>query len=129
FENKLQLIGIDMPESWPHGDKFTMTLWFKVLQRPTLNYKILMHFDGPGVRFQGDHDPIQGRCGTTFWQPGDIIADTFEVQAGELTNPRGTYEVYTGFFTGGGGQWKNMKVVEGPHGNDDRVPLGQFVVR
>jgi hypothetical protein len=129
FENKIQLIGIDMPDSAPHGDKFKMTLWFKVLARPTMNYKILLHFDGAGVRFQGDHDPIGGRCGTTFWQPGDIIADTVEVEAGQITHPRGPYDVYTGFFTGGSGQWKNMNVVEGPKGPDNRVPIGKFMVR
>jgi hypothetical protein len=129
FDNKIELLGIDMPQQASHGDKFRMTLWFRVLARPTMNYKILVHFDGAGVRFQGDHDPIGGRCGTTFWQAGDIIADTFEVEAGQITHPRGPYDVYTGFFTGGSGQWKNMPVVEGPKDNVNRVPIGKFFVR
>lgn len=129
FEEKIELIGVDMPDAVEHGDKFKMTLWFKVLERPTTNYKILLHFDGIGARFQGDHEPIEGRCGTTYWQPGDYVRDEVWVTAGEMTNPRGTYEVYTGFFTGGGGQWKNMNVVSGPKGADNRVPLGKIRVR
>jgi hypothetical protein len=89
---------------------------------------IFVHVDGAGVRFQGDHFPIGNRCGTTFWQAGDIVADTFEVQAGALTDPRGSYDVYMGFFTGGAGQWKNMEVKTPEHDNNNRVPLGRFLV-
>ena len=63
FDGKIELIGADMPERVSHGDMFEITLYFRVLQKPTQNYKILAHFDGKGVRFQGDHDPISGRCG------------------------------------------------------------------
>lgn len=129
FDNKIELIGVDMPDRVEHGDKFKLTLWFHVLQKIPTNYKIFVHFDGSGVRFQGDHDPIGGRCGTSFWQVGDYVADTVEVTAGELTHPRGTYTGHIGFFTGGGGQWKNMPVVQGEKDGNNRVPIGPVRVR
>ena len=89
-----------------------------------------MHFDptSGGARFQGDHDPIGGRCPTSQWEPGDIVKDTFEVVAGEATHGKGTYQVYTGLFTGSLGLWKNMKVLSEPRGPDDRVPIGAIQV-
>jgi hypothetical protein len=124
FEGKIQLLGVDMPDTVAKGERFPLTLWFKVLEKPGTNYKIFLHFDGTGVRFQGDHEPIKGRCGTSYWQPGDIIQDTYEVTAGELTHPRGSYNVWAGFFTGSSGSWKNMTVLGENHDTNNRVNLG-----
>ncbi len=129
FENKIELVGYDAPDAATHGDTFQMTFYFKVLERPTQNYKIFVHFDGVGVRFQADHDPISGRCGTTYWQAGDYVTDTFEVKAGELTHPRGPYSIYTGFFNGGSGQWQNMTVTSGNGDPNNRVTVGSIRVK
>jgi 4-amino-4-deoxy-L-arabinose transferase-like glycosyltransferase len=129
FDGKIELIGADLPDVVSHGDMFEITLYFRVVQKPTQNYKILAHFDGKGVRFQGDHDPIGGRCGTTFWQTGDYIVDRFSVKAGEITHPTGPYSVWVGFFTGGAGQWKNMPITSGNGGADNRFNLGTIRVR
>ncbi len=128
WEDTVDLLGVDMPERARKGETFTMTLWFRVKKRFSSAQQLLMHFDHSGspVRFQADHHPKS--CSTTYWQPGDIVSDTFEVKAGELTHPRGTYTVYTGFFTGGGGIWKNMTVTAGNHLTDNRVPLGTIRV-
>jgi 4-amino-4-deoxy-L-arabinose transferase-like glycosyltransferase len=127
FEDTLELIGVDLPERAGHGDTIQVTVWLRVKKRPTANYKAFLHFDGPGVRFQGDHDQ-PGVCPTTSWQPGDIIADTTDVVAGELTHPRGTYTLWLGFFTGGNGVYKNMKVSAGEHDPNDRVNAGTIRV-
>jgi hypothetical protein len=66
------------------------------------------------LRFNGDHEPINGRCQTSTWQPGDYIVDTFTLRAGGGTFPAGPYEVWTGFFTGSNPNWKNMAVSEAP---------------
>ncbi len=126
FEGTLQLIGVDMPDQVGKGDHFKMTLWYKVLKRPTQNYQVFVHFDGPGLRFQGDHAPAE--CQTTSWLPNDIVADTFDVEAGSITYPRATYSTYSGFFTGGSGVYKNMTVTSADHDSNNRVPLGTIVV-
>ena len=129
FDGKIELIGVDLPAKVSHGDKFQMTLYFKVLQKPPQNYKIFAHFDGRGVRFQGDHDPIEGRCATTYWQAGDYIVDTFSVTAGELTHPTGPYSVWIGFFTGSAGQWRNMPITSGNGDSNNRFNVGTVVVK
>src|SRR5262249_2622006 len=107
FEDTIELIGADMPARVGKGSSFKVTLWLKIKKRPTANYKVFAHFDGGGpVRFQGDHDQ-PGVCPTSTWMPGDIVSDTFDVSAGEMTSPRGEYTAWIGFFTGGSGQYKN----------------------
>jgi len=129
WDNKLQLIGYTMPRAVSARSKFEMTLYFKVLEPVSGAWKIFLHFDGRGQRFQGDHDPIDGRCATSFWQKGDYIVDTFTVEAGDITFAAGDYAAKLGFFTGTSPNWKNMKVSAAPDGaadDADRVTIGSI---
>ena len=128
FDNKIELIGVDMPRSVGRGDSFTMKLYFKVLKPIGGSWKLFIHFDGGSLRFQGDHDPINGRCGTTFWQEGDYIVDTFEVEAGDMTYAKTDYRAWIGFFYGSSGNWKNMPVVSAEKDDNNRVPVGVIQV-
>jgi 4-amino-4-deoxy-L-arabinose transferase-like glycosyltransferase len=128
WEDTVELLGVDMPESVEKGDRFKVTLWFKVKKRFAQSQQIFMHFDGAGVRFQGDHFPVA--CNTQFWQPGDIVSDTHTVTAApDITHPRTTYTLNMGFFTGSFGSWKNMTVVQGNRDGNNRVPVGTIRVR
>jgi hypothetical protein len=129
FEDTVDLIGVDMPAEVGKGDKFKVTLWFRVKKRFSDSKQIFMHFDhGTGVRFNGDHWPTP--CATTYWQPGDIIAETYTVTAApDLTNPKGAYNLHMGFFTGGGGSYKNMIVLSSNKDSMNRVPLGTLMVK
>jgi hypothetical protein len=87
-----------------------------------------VHFD-KGVRFQGDHWPVNNVCGTQYWQAGDYVTDTFEVTAGDTFSPKGTYDVFMGLFTGGGGNWRNMTVTTGNADKNNRVKIGTLELR
>jgi hypothetical protein len=123
YDNKVELIGYTMPPRVALRDRFQMTLYFKVLAPVKGQWKIFVHFDPRGgpARFVGDHEPIRGRCKTSDWQAGDYVVDTFEVEAGDITMPTGTYDVRVGFFTGTSPNWKNMKVSKSPPGTADEV--------
>ena len=119
-----------MPKRVERGQKFTVTMFYKVLQPVGGNWRVLFHFDG-GLRFNGDHEPIKGRCQTATWQPGDYIVDSHVVTAGGSAFAPGTYEVWTGFFTGSNPNWKNMPVSEAPadmRDNADRVKITTIVL-
>jgi len=125
WDGRIQLLGWDMPKTVSRGSKFTVKMFYKVLQPVGGTWKVLFHFDGP-LRFNGDHDPINGRCQTSTWQPGDFIIDTYTVMAGGGAFAAGPYEVWTGFFTGTAPNWKNMTVSEAPgdrRDNADRVKI------
>ena len=129
YDNQIELLGIDMPERVDHGSVFKVTLYFKVLKKPTTAWKIFGHFDGKSPpRIIGDHDPIGGRCATTFWQPGDYVIDTFEVTAGDLSHARGLYTLRVGFFKKTGNRYDNMPVTAGNATPDHRVEMGSIRV-
>jgi 4-amino-4-deoxy-L-arabinose transferase-like glycosyltransferase len=130
-KGRIELIGYDMPEHVAHGGKFTMKMYFHIAESVTSNYRSFMHFDNKSSRFQGDHEPIDGRCGTGTWQQGDYITDTVTVTAGELTTPSGKYELWMGFYQSPtAGQYTNMKVESASTDHDaaNRVHLGSIIV-
>jgi 4-amino-4-deoxy-L-arabinose transferase-like glycosyltransferase len=127
FDDSLELLGVDMPKVVAKGSRFKVTLWLRVKKRPTENHKVFLHFDQGSVRFLGDHPPA--RCGMTSWQPGDIVADTYELTAApEITHPKGDYQLWAGFFKGSSGVWYNMPVKSEPRDPKDRVPIGTIRV-
>jgi hypothetical protein len=115
WDNRIQLLGWDLPRTVARGARFDITLYYKILSPVGGSWKTLMHFDGPAGRAgNGDHEPIGGRCPTSTWQPGDYIIDKFSTSAGGGAFPGGVYEVWLGFFTGAAPNWKNMTVSEAP---------------
>ncbi len=135
WENKIQLLGWDLPKTVPHGSRFDVTMYYKVLASVGTSWTTLFHFDSPqyGRAFNGDHPPIDGRCQTSTWQAGDYIVDTYTVTAGNATTPKGPLEVWTGFFTGSTGNFKNMPISEAPQdmrdpAATDRVKITTIVL-
>jgi hypothetical protein len=125
FENKVKLLGYDVPDVVTRGGKFKMTLFFQVLQQMPSGYKLFIHFDQPASRFHGDHDPLGGKFPTQYWLPGDYIVDPHEVEIPIITTPSGVYTIFAGFWLGEG----RLKVVDGPNDGANRVQLGTFRVR
>jgi len=127
WDNRIQLLGWDLPRTVVRGAQFEITLYYKILAPVGGSWKTLMHFDGPSGRAgNGDHEPIGGRCPTSTWQLGDYIIDRFTARAGGGAFPGGVYEVWLGFFTGAAPNWKNMTVSEAPgdmRDNVDRVRI------
>lgn len=132
FDSRVELMGWDMPKRVSRGSKFEVTMYFKVLQPVGGAWQVLMHFDGSAGRAgNGDHFPIDNRCQTSTWQPGDYIVDRFTVQGLAPAFPPGTYEVWTGFFTGSNPNWRNMPVSEAPpdeRDTADRVKITTIIV-
>jgi MYXO-CTERM domain-containing protein len=132
WEGQIELVGMRVPTRVVRGEKFTMTLVFKVLAPVSGGWKIFVHIDGGGSRIIGDHDPIRGRCATNFWKVGDYVIDTFEVEAGNASFPAQAYDIWVGFFTGSNPNWRNMQVTAAPDGMKDsnnRVKIGQLKLR
>ncbi|MBP8806069.1 MAG: hypothetical protein KBG48_17785 [Kofleriaceae bacterium] len=127
YDNAIELIGVKMPTRVGRGDDFTMTLYYKVLRPIGGNWKVFVHFDG-AQRFNGDHQPIRERCPTSDWQAGDYIVDTFKVSAGNVSFARGSYTVYTGFFTGSNPNWRNMPVTAGTKDGNNRIAIGRLIL-
>ncbi|RMH44463.1 MAG: hypothetical protein D6689_02290 [Deltaproteobacteria bacterium] len=129
FDDTLRLVGVSMPSEVRRGDTFEVALYFEVLKKPRRNWKVFLHFDGAGMRFQGDHWPLDHTCGTVYWQPGDFIVDRYTVTAGDMTTPKATYQAWAGLFVGSSGNWTNMPVKSGDHDDANRVRIGAIRLR
>lgn len=111
FDDRIELIGWDVPAQVEAGDPFHVTLYYKILAPIGGTWRVFQHYDRPGSRFLGDHTPIDGRCPTSDWQAGDYIVDRYRVSA---TSGAGTYDLWTGFFAGSAPSWQNMPITMAP---------------
>lgn len=120
WDNRIELLGWDIPKTVSRGSKLRVRLFYRVLQPIGGAWHVLLHVDGP-LRANGDHLPIEDRCAMTLWSPGDYIVDTSTMVAGGPAFPKGQYEVWTGFFTGQTPNFKNMPVSEAPPQQRDQT--------
>jgi len=125
FENKVKLLGYDLPDELGRGQDFKIRLYFQVLAPLNGNYKVFIHFDGPGTRFNGDHVPLEGRFPTPNWVPGYYITDEHSMAPDRAMQPSGTYRLFMGLFAGDA----RLKVTEGPQDGENRVRLGEVKVK
>jgi arylsulfatase A-like enzyme len=98
FGNKVKLLGLDLPtKDIRRGETMEITWYFRSLAQVRGRWKIFVHFEGPGRRFMGDHDPVEGALPLSAWQPGQIIADKQSVTVPLTTRP-GEYAIYMGIY-------------------------------
>jgi hypothetical protein len=125
FEGKVELVGYDLPGTISRGREFTITLYYKVKAPLGSNYKVFVHFDGPGHRINGDHVPLDGKFPTSNWVPGFYIIDEHRMTADRTGAPEGVYQIYTGLWLGA----QRLQVKSGAHDGENRVKIGTVVVR
>ena len=129
YDGTIEVVGIKLPEAVDRGDSFEVTLTYHVLKPVPGSWKVFVHFDNGSIRFPGDHDPIRGRCATSYWQTGDYIVDRFTVKAGNQATPKRSYDLWAGFFQGSFPNYRNMPVSQGTKDGNNRVKLGTIRVR
>ncbi|HEU0034710.1 MAG TPA: hypothetical protein VFQ53_28995 [Kofleriaceae bacterium] len=121
WDNKIELVGWDLPQKIRRGDSFEVVTYFKILAPVGGSWTMLMHFDGPLRLRDGDHKPIKDRCPTSTWQQGDYIIDRHTMQTGGGGFPAGRYDLWIGFFTGSAPNFRNMPVSAAPGDMRDTV--------
>ncbi len=131
FDNKLELLGWDIPTNLERGDDFEVVTYWKVLAPVGGAWTMLLHFDGPLRLRDGDHKPIKDRCPTSTWQPGDFIIDRHPMKTGGGGYPPGKYELWIGYFTGSAPNFRNMSVSAAPgdmRDTTDRVKIASLLL-
>lgn len=127
FDDRVELIGYDIPTEVQRGSEFVIRLYFKVLQPLGGNYRVFLHFDGTGARINGDHIPLGGKYPTNYWTKGQYITDEHRMSTSRLNQSAGYYQVFTGMWPGGDGT--RLRVTQGPHEPDNRVRLSAIRVK
>jgi hypothetical protein len=104
------------------GTTLDYTLFFRSLKAVSVDYQVFVHLlDAQGKVVAGnDGPPRQGLYPTSFWSPGEIIADerhwVLDVPPGEYQLEVGFYQLGTGErlpLTGQNAQGKNQVLIEG----------------
>jgi hypothetical protein len=130
FGNKIALIGYDMDRrTAAPGETIYLTLYWKALAKIKEDYTVFTHILGKENRIwaQKDSWPKNGAAPTSTWEPGQIIADEYELSIYPDT-PADVYDVEIGLYLATTG--KRLRIV-GPGGRllDDRVLLSKVRVR
>ena len=128
FDDRIELLGYDL--ELPHetyvgpGESFSIIWYFRVLAPVPGSYQPFVHIDGPGMRINGDHVPVDGRYPVRLWEPGDIVVDRQEL-AVPANYRRGNLTIYLGFYAGE----SRLEVKRGPADEENRARAGVLPVR
>jgi hypothetical protein len=125
FDNKIELIGYDVPPVVQKGEDIKLRLYFKVLAPVSGAWKIFVHLDGAGSRINGDHVPLEGRFPTQYWVPGYFITDEHMIRPDRATEADGYHQLFMGLWMGA----DRMKIVSGAQDGENRAKLGGLQVR
>ena len=125
FGDGLELLAADIPQDeLPLGQPVRLTLYWRAAAplaqdlRPVVR---LVHQDG-WLAGERDHSPAQGRYSTDRWQPGEILADPYQL-APDPASP-GLYRVLVGVRPFGG-EWLPVQ----PEGEDGFLEVGRVRYR
>lgn len=126
---KLQVLGWEIADSsnalvdrLSPGHKYEFRIYWKVVAPLTGEWRTFIHIDGQQRRFNGDHDPLEGRYPPRLWRVGDTIVDRYAF-ALEPNFSAGRYQVFFGLFVGS----RRLQVTRGEH-DVDRLKAGSVQV-
>lgn len=129
FDDKVQLVGYDVPPSVAPRQDFKLRLYFKVNKPLGANYKIFVHIDGAGTRINGDHVALDGKFPSNYWVPGTYVTDEHTIRPGDNNTGSapnaGYYQIYFGLYQGS----ERLKIVSGPSDGDNRARVGGIQIR
>ncbi len=120
---EIRSAGGRVEESIVPGSNYVLRLCWRVLEPPSQEWTTFVHIDGRGRRHIGDHEPLEGRYPSEYWQRGDYLVDDHQFSLEPNFAP-GVYQLYFGFFRGS----QRLPVKIGQH-HENRVIGGAVQVR
>ena len=128
FADEVALEGYDLePPTVAPGETIHLTLYWRALRQPQRPYTVFTHLLDPGGKPRGQQDnmPVRGSLPTTCWQPGEFVADPYDI-AVAADAPPGQYWLEAGLYRWQTGERLSLS---GPQAAlPDRVLLGPLQV-
>jgi hypothetical protein len=119
----VELVGYELAATQVSpGDKLKLTLYWHARGVVGRNFKVFNHLVGPDGAIWGQRDsmPGDGTLPTAGWQPGEYLADTYEIPV-KSDAPPGSYSLLVGMYDEGSG-------ARLPAFDSQDQPLGDHVV-
>lgn len=127
--DRLALTGYSLAP-YSAGDA-TLRVWlhWQAVEAVSEDYTAFVQLlDAEGRRVTGwDAQPLAGYYPTSSWQPGEMVADAFDLPLPE-TLPPGEYRLVTGLYNFETGQRLPVTSVAGNRSRDDAVILHEFTL-
>jgi hypothetical protein len=103
FDHGVSLVHGDWGVQVRPGEELCVTLTWSVESPPRRDYHVFVHLvdDLGKVWAGGDDAPRQGTYPTSWWEPGEVIADEYAVSI-DVDVPTGSYQVQVGWYDAGG---------------------------
>jgi hypothetical protein len=86
----ITLVGYDLSEDEVRpGESMTVTLVWRARAVPAGDYTAFVHLvdDDGNLVAQDDHPPLMGEYRTSFWAPGDVVRDTYNLTLDDSQSP------------------------------------------
>jgi len=122
--DQVELVGYDAPDGAPSsGEPLAITLYWRALAKMDEDYTVFVHLldeDG-ALRAQGDGPPLGGDYPTSYWSPGEALADarTIPLEEGLPTGAR----LRVGFYRLADGVRLPVYTAQGERVPDDAITL------
>ncbi|MBI2305588.1 MAG: DUF2079 domain-containing protein [Chloroflexi bacterium] len=124
FQGELSLVGyeIDPAGVGPDGG-LDFTLYWQAQREMKEAYTVFTHlYDGEGrIRAQLDGEPVRGGYPTTFWRPGEVVADRRRI-SGKALSP-GEYTLEVGVYLPASG--RRLQAASG----GKQLPEGRAIIQ
>ena len=127
--DSIQLVGYDLDRADHHpGDLLHLTLHWTTTAPLDADYTVFTQLLGPDFQLHGqlDHQPINNLWPTTRWQPGERLADRYDIPI-DPNAPPGSYQILVGMYNGQTGE----RLPVSQDGNpvpDNAIRLGEISV-
>jgi hypothetical protein len=125
----IRLVGYDLDRRpYRPGDTLRLTLHWQAGASPESDLTVFTQLLGPDSQLHGqmDHPPINGLWPTTRWQPGNRLADRYDLLLDPAALP-GVYHVLVGMYNPQTGQ-RQPVTHQGQPVPDNAIFLAQIMV-
>lgn len=104
FGDRIALVGWGREERVVAGSALNLRLYWRALRVLEEDYTIFVHVvDAKGKTVaQKDDQPQRGAYPTSFWDAGEVVADTYRVEISRDVAP-GEYRIWVGIYRAEGG--------------------------
>jgi hypothetical protein len=130
LEDKVALLGYDVPPVARCGDGLAVTLYWQALHEMDISYKVFVHLHDASGRIlaQRDRLPGLGARPTNVWEKGEVVLDRYYVPI-RSDIPAGTYQLAVGLYDAQTGRRLATIGSDGNRLPEDRISLGRVEVR
>lgn len=126
----ITLTGYDLAPAQLHpGDVLQLTLHWAAQSPPGKDFTVFTQLQGPDWQLHGqlDHQPINNLWPTSRWQPGDHLADRYDIPL-DGNAPAGPYRLLVGMYNAATGERQPVTQKNGAPVPDNAIFLDTITV-